>query len=337
MGLINIYSIGEISKMLKISSDTLRYYNEIQLLNPDYINPSNNYRYYTEEQIKEILYIMDLKDCGFNLEEIKAIVKLNDKKTIKQIFVRKKNQLSDQSEKINLSIERINNKLKTMEEPDMKENIKILIVDDAGFFRSVIIPVFQKNGYEKCSFIEAADGIEAIEKYKMHKPDLTFMDIAMPNMDGITAVKEIKKLDGNAKIVMVSAMSEPSYITESLVAGAVDFVAKPCQGEKLIETANKHLSQYVVIDIEEVKAWRTEYYQNFVKLYEENKKEFDESKLSEKLLEVLKSCIDISVDYDVLNRILLTAVKEYINPALRLENEKWQQHRIDSLICTFVK
>jgi len=88
-----MYSIGEISKLVKISPDTLRYYDEIQLLNPDYINPSNNYRFYTEEQVKELLYIMELKDCGFNLEEIKKILKLSDGSKIEKLFEKKKADL----------------------------------------------------------------------------------------------------------------------------------------------------------------------------------------------------------------------------------------------------
>jgi len=93
--------------MAKISSDTLRYYDEIQLLSPDYINPSNNYRFYSEEQVNELLYIIDLKECGFNLDEIKVIIKLNDKAEMKRIFEKKKTELLNQSKKINLSIEKI--------------------------------------------------------------------------------------------------------------------------------------------------------------------------------------------------------------------------------------
>jgi len=100
--------------MLKISLDTLRYYNEIQLFNPDYINPSNNYRFYSEEQIKDLLYIMDLKECGFNLDEIKAIIKLNDKTEMKRIFEKKKADLLNQIKKINLSIERIETNIKNI-------------------------------------------------------------------------------------------------------------------------------------------------------------------------------------------------------------------------------
>ena len=96
--------------MLKISLDTLRYYNEIQLFNPDYINPSNNYRFYSENQVNDLLYIMDLKECGFNLDEIKIIIKLNDETKIKEIYAKKEIELLDQRKKIDLSIEKINQK-----------------------------------------------------------------------------------------------------------------------------------------------------------------------------------------------------------------------------------
>jgi len=98
--------------MLKISLDTLRYYNEIQLFNPDYINPSNNYRFYSEEQIKDLLYIMDLKECGFNLDEIKSIIKLNDETEIKEIYAKKEIELLNQRKKIDLSLEKIKTKTK---------------------------------------------------------------------------------------------------------------------------------------------------------------------------------------------------------------------------------
>lgn len=101
--------------MLKISLDTLRYYNEIQLLNPDYINPSNNYRFYSDDQIKELLYIMELKECGFNLDEIKVVIKLNDKAEMKKILAKKEAELVNQNIKINLSLEKIKSKIEVIE------------------------------------------------------------------------------------------------------------------------------------------------------------------------------------------------------------------------------
>ena len=246
--------------MVQISSDTLRYYDDIQLLNPDYINPSNNYRYYNEEQVKELLYIMELKDCGFNLEEIKRIIKLGDEPDeikIAKLFEKKRGDLLSQRTKINTSIARIENKLKLMkvtEEKGMKE--KILIVDDAPFMRMMVRDILEKqNGYE---VIEAADGAEGIEKFKEHAPALTIMDINMLPMEGITATRAIKQIDNNAKIIMLSAMSEPKSIADSLISGAVDFIAKPFQAEKLTAAVVKHLAEDIELDFDEGKKWEGE-------------------------------------------------------------------------------
>jgi two-component system chemotaxis response regulator CheY len=335
-----MYSIGEISKLVKITSETLRHYDEIQLLNPDYINPSNNYRFYSEEQVKDILYIMDLKECGFSLEEIKTILKLKDKTKIQKLFTKKEAELINQSEKINSSIERIRNKLKIMERRDMKENIKILFVDDAAFFRNIMIDVLQKNGYEKCSFIQAADGLEAVERYKEHKPDITLMDIKMPNMDGITAVKEIKKIDDNAKIIIVSAMKFHEYFADSLIAGAVDFISKPCQGETVVEVISKHLSEDVEFDIEKIKSWREERLNFYQQAEEQADKLIEKEKLLEKLPELIKSCVTLADEhqnYDDLIATLITTIKGHLVPALNNDNRTLNQNRIDTQIRKFIK
>jgi len=247
--------------MVQISSDTLRYYDEIQLLNPDYINPSNNYRYYNEEQVRELLYIMELKDCGFNLEEVKRIIKLGmdnqpDGSKLAKLFEKKRLDLTGQRTKINASIAKIENKLKLLtkvtEGNVMTTKEKILIVDDAAFMRMMVKDILTKNGYE---VVEAEDGNDGLAKFKEHRPALVIMDIVMPNMDGIDALKQIKKVDGGAKIIMLSAMSVPSHIADSLIAGAVDFVAKPFQADYLTAAVAKHLAEDVTIDSDEVARW----------------------------------------------------------------------------------
>jgi len=114
-----IYSIGELSKIVKIGLDTLRYYHEIELFSPDYINPSNNYRFYSEEQVKKLLNIIELKECGFSLSEIKLIMELRDINNvteIEKILKKKEIDLLNQREKINLSIEKIKtNKIKILQ------------------------------------------------------------------------------------------------------------------------------------------------------------------------------------------------------------------------------
>ena len=131
---------------------------------------------------------------------------------------------------------------------------KILIADDAAFMRMMVKDILEKTGYE---VIEAADGAEGTDKFKEHKPALVLMDITMPNMNGFAAIGEIKKLDANAKIVMLSACSFPKFIADTFIAGAVDFILKPFQAEKLTATVKKHLSEDIKLNMDEVERWQT--------------------------------------------------------------------------------
>lgn len=116
---------------------------------------------------------------------------------------------------------------------------KILVVDDAAFMRMMIKDVLTKNGFEVIG--EAENGLKAIEKYKELGPNLVIMDITMPEVDGIQAVKEIKKIDPNAKIVMCSAMGQQAMVIEAIQAGARDFIVKPFQADRVIEAVRKVL------------------------------------------------------------------------------------------------
>lgn len=114
---------------------------------------------------------------------------------------------------------------------------KILIVDDAAFMRMMIKDILSKNGFEIAG--EANDGAQAVEKYKECSPDLVTMDITMPEMDGITALKEIKKYDPNAKVIMCSAMGQQAMVIDAIQAGAKDFIVKPFQADRVIEAIKK--------------------------------------------------------------------------------------------------
>lgn len=116
---------------------------------------------------------------------------------------------------------------------------RVLIVDDAAFMRMMIREILTKNGYEVCG--EANDGTQAIERYKELKPDLVTMDITMPEMDGIQALREIKKLDANAKVIMCSAMGQQAMVIDAIQAGAKDFIVKPFQQDRVIEAIKKTL------------------------------------------------------------------------------------------------
>ena len=114
---------------------------------------------------------------------------------------------------------------------------KVLIVDDAAFMRIKLKDILEKNNYEVVG--EAENGIEAIEKYKEVSPDIVTMDITMPEMDGVQALKEIKAFDPNAKILMCSAMGQQSMVMDAIRAGAVDFIVKPFDTERVIHALDK--------------------------------------------------------------------------------------------------
>jgi two-component system, chemotaxis family, chemotaxis protein CheY len=117
---------------------------------------------------------------------------------------------------------------------------RVLIVDDAAFMRMMIKDILSKNGFEVVG--EAADGAQAVEKYKESQPDLVTMDITMPEMDGITALKEIKKINPSARVIMCSAMGQQSMVIDAIQAGAKDFIVKPFQADRVLEAINKTLS-----------------------------------------------------------------------------------------------
>ena len=113
----------------------------------------------------------------------------------------------------------------------------ILICDDAAFMRMVIKDILTKNG---CNIVgEAENGAKAVEKYAELKPDLVLMDITMPEMDGIEALKKIKAADANASIIMCSAMGQQAMVIESIQSGAKDFIVKPFQADRVLEAVQK--------------------------------------------------------------------------------------------------
>lgn len=113
---------------------------------------------------------------------------------------------------------------------------KVLIVDDAVFMRTKASRLLAQEGYQ---VVEAADGAEAVRKYKAEKPDLVLMDITMPVLNGIDALKAIRAEDETAKVIMVTALGQRSMVLEAIRAGAKDFVVKPFQPEKLMEAVKK--------------------------------------------------------------------------------------------------
>lgn len=117
---------------------------------------------------------------------------------------------------------------------------RILICDDAIFMRTMIADILSGAGYEIAG--EADSGLQAIERYKTIKPDLVTMDIVMPDMGGIDAVKEIVASDPDARILMCSAMGQQALVVEAIQAGAKDFVVKPFQAGRVLEAVQRVLA-----------------------------------------------------------------------------------------------
>ncbi|HHW11967.1 MAG TPA: response regulator [Firmicutes bacterium] len=113
---------------------------------------------------------------------------------------------------------------------------RVLIVDDAAFMRMSLRKIMVENGFEVVG--EAENGKEALEKYNELQPDIVTLDITMPEMDGITALKGLMKLDPNANVVIVSAMGQESYVREAVMAGAKNFIVKPFNKDHVIKVLN---------------------------------------------------------------------------------------------------
>ncbi len=115
----------------------------------------------------------------------------------------------------------------------------VLICDDAIFMRTMLKDILKQSGFEIVG--EAQTGKEAVQLYAQLKPDLVTMDIVMPDMGGIDAVRAIIKEDANAKILMCSAMGQQALVIEAIQAGARDFVVKPFQPSRVLEAVQRVL------------------------------------------------------------------------------------------------
>jgi len=230
------YTIGKLSKLTHISIDTLRYYDEIGLLKPAKVIDDTGYRYYTDESAVVLTRIMEFKEFGFSLGEIKAV--LADDGNMEDIYSRQHEILLERRQKLDITIGKLAARLKNRQEAESM-NKKVLIVDDAGIMRMMLQSILNKNGYV---FIKAVEnGAIGVEMYKATQPDIVLMDITMPEMDGITATQEIMEINPHAKVIMVSAAIKRDLIEQSLAAGAVDFIQKPFQPHRLLEAVWKVL------------------------------------------------------------------------------------------------
>lgn len=116
---------------------------------------------------------------------------------------------------------------------------KILIVDDAEFLRVRISKMLLGDGFE---VVEAGNGAQAVTVYQQEKPDLVLMDVTMPEMDGLAALKEIRQIDTRAKVIMLTALGQESIVLDAIKSGARDFVVKPFERERVITAIHKLLS-----------------------------------------------------------------------------------------------
>ena len=107
---------------------------------------------------------------------------------------------------------------------------KIMLVDDAAFMRMMVKNALSKSGYD--NFVEAQDGAEAVKKYDEENPDMVIMDITMPNMDGLQALKKIRE------IVMCTAMGQEGMVVDAIKSGAKDFIVKPFNADRIVQTVN---------------------------------------------------------------------------------------------------
>jgi two-component system chemotaxis response regulator CheY len=113
---------------------------------------------------------------------------------------------------------------------------KVLVVDDAQFLRVRITKMLGGEGHQ---YQEASNGREAVEAYQTYQPDVVLMDITMPEMDGMDALREIRTLDPNSKVVMLTALGQESIVLEAIKLGAKDFIVKPFEKERVLGTIAK--------------------------------------------------------------------------------------------------
>jgi two-component system chemotaxis response regulator CheY len=118
----------------------------------------------------------------------------------------------------------------------VKRMAKILVVDDAEFLRVRISKMLVGDGYE---VIEAENGLLALNAFKAQRPDVVLMDITMPEMDGLTALREILAVDSGAKVIMLTALGQESVVLEAIKSGAKDFIVKPFERDRVIGALQK--------------------------------------------------------------------------------------------------
>ncbi len=235
------YSIGEMSSMVNISKDTLRYYDETGVLKPCMIDPENGYRYYSIEQAETIAGIIEYKEYGFSLEQIRVLLLCNDDAELRSALQKQEQELIRRKNRLEIALVRLRNRMEvtSMENKDKK---KVLITDDSDFMRIMLSELINKHG----GFIplEAKTGEEALSLYASEKPWLVLMDIMMPGgMDGIECTEKIRRLDPDANIIIISAYDDEKNKNAAKKAGAGGFIAKPFNGNILLDLLSDRIPE----------------------------------------------------------------------------------------------
>ncbi len=242
-----MYTIGELSKVVKVSVDALRYYDEIGLLKPHHVDPSSRYRYYSSDQVNEMIFIMELKRYGFSLDAVRELLDCRDSNRLRDIYQTKMQQLLAERNQLEDSIQLLQKQMNRWGDGNVMEKQSVLIIDDVAFMRQILQEILEKHGFKVVGV--AADGEAGVSMYNTLKPELVVLDIGMPGIDGIEVLRRIRQCEGEAdttRIVMCSAKATASMIASCLKEGADDFVAKPFQAEYLIDALNsKHKRPYI--------------------------------------------------------------------------------------------
>jgi len=252
-----MYSIGEIAKIVQVSVDTLRYYDEIDLLKPCYIQEENRYRYYSKDQLNDLVFILEMKSYGFSLDAIRELLACQDPSRIEQALQGRIRELSVEQHSFEKTLQRITHKLQQLsDKEDMPPTNTVLIVDDVAFMRMVLRDIVEKHGYIVLG--EAATAQEGVDLCSQMKPDFVIMDLHFAEgMDGIHATRHIRRLHHEARIIICSARGSIENILLSIHNGAQAFVVKPFQAEYLLEavsalSSSKDTPKW---DIPRVRAW----------------------------------------------------------------------------------
>ncbi len=236
----NMKSIGEIAKIVELSVSTLRYYDDIALLKPIYTDDKTNYRYYSDEQINQLLRILEFKKYGFSLDAIRGLLHETDNEKIISALKSKVKEMSFDLKDITEVKRLLLNRIENFDAKSNNVNTTFLLVDDSRFLKGIVNEILINNDFVVVG--QASDGVEGIEKYKELNPDVVIMDIGMPRLDGLLATKEIIADFPDAKILICSAKSESRSVLTSLRNGAIDFIPKPFSQDHLISSINTALN-----------------------------------------------------------------------------------------------